>query len=51
MWVIEYDRFAMINIADDPKPCAIIIIKDADIPHMEYDNIPASIIPICPIDE
>jgi len=49
--VIEYERFAIINSADEHKPCATIIIKAADIPHEEYDIIPASIIPICPTDE
>lgn len=38
-------------MAEDPNPCAIIIIRAADMPHIEYDNIPANIMPIWPIDE
>jgi len=49
--VIEYEMFAIINKADEHRPCATIIIRAADIPHEEYDITPANIIPICPTDE
>jgi hypothetical protein len=43
--------FAMQNIADDLKPWAIIMANLACIPNLEFDNIPATINPICPTDE
>lgn len=49
--VIVYEMFAKMNRADEHRPCAIIIISAAVIPHDEKDIIPASIIPIWPTDE
>lgn len=42
---------AKINRAEDLSPWAIIIIRALDKPHSEFDNMPASISPICPTDE
>jgi hypothetical protein len=44
--VISYDILAKINKAEDLNPCAIIIINEPDIPHVEFDNIPANIRPM-----
>ena len=49
--VISYERFAIINSADDLSPCATIIIKLPVIPQEEFDSIPVSISPMCPTDE
>jgi len=38
-------------MADEHKPWAIIIIIVPDIPHLENDNVPEIISPICPTDE
>lgn len=38
--------FAIINSADEHNPWAIIIISAAVIPQVEYDIIPANIIPM-----
>jgi len=51
VWVISYDKFAIINSAEDLSPCATIIISLPVIPHDELDNIPVSIKPIWPTDE
>lgn len=51
VWVNSYDRFAMINSADDLRPWAIIIIRALDIPHEVLASIPVSIRPMCPTDE
>lgn len=39
------------NSADEHRPCAIIIIIVPDIPHVENDNVPEIINPICPTEE
>jgi len=49
--VISYDRFAIINNAEDLRPWATIIISLPVIPHEVFDNIPVSIRPIWPTDE
>lgn len=49
--VISYDKFAIINNAEDLRPCATIIISLPVIPQLVFDIIPASIKPICPTDE
>lgn len=51
VWVISYDRLAIINSADELNPWATIIIRPPVMPQDELDNIPASIRPICPTDE
>lgn len=51
VWVISYDKFAIINRAEELSPWATIIIKLPVIPHDELDNIPVSIKPIWPTDE
>jgi hypothetical protein len=42
---------ASLNNADEHNPCAIIIINAPLIPHIELDNIPASIKPMWPTEE
>jgi len=49
--VIKYDILANENKAEEHKPCAIIINIAPAIPHKEKVIIPATIIPMCPIDE
>ena len=39
------------NIAEEHRPCAIIIAKAPDIPQLVRVITPATIRPICPIDE
>jgi hypothetical protein len=51
VWVISYDRLAIINKADELSPWATIIIRPPVIPQDELDNIPVSIRPMCPTDE
>ena len=51
VWVISYDKFAIINSADELNPWATIIIRLPVIPHAEFDNMPVSINPIWPTDE
>lgn len=51
VWVISYERFAIINSADDLNPCATIIIKLPVIPQDELDSMPVSIRPMWPTDE
>lgn len=38
-------------MAEDLNPWAIIMANLACIPNLEFDNIPATISPICPTDE
>jgi len=51
VWVISYERFAIINRAEDLNPWATIIMSLPVMPHEVLDNIPVSIRPICPTDE
>ena len=51
VWVISYERFAMINRAEDLSPCATIIINLPVIPQEELDSIPVNIRPMWPTDE
>lgn len=51
VWVISYDKFAIINRADELNPCATIIINLPVIPHLVFDIIPVNIRPIWPTDE
>jgi len=51
VWVISYDRFAIMNNADELSPWATIIINLPVIPQDELDNMPVSIRPMCPTDE
>jgi hypothetical protein len=51
VWVISYDRFAIINRADDLSPWATIIISAPVMPQEVLDSIPVSISPMCPTDE
>jgi hypothetical protein len=44
--VISYDKFAMINKAEDLNPCATIIINLPVIPHDVFDSKPVSISPM-----
>jgi hypothetical protein len=46
VWVISYDKFAIINKAEELSPCATIIIKLPVIPHDELDNMPVNIKPM-----
>jgi hypothetical protein len=43
--------FANENIADEHRPCAIIINRVPPIPHVEIDIVPATISPMCPTEE
>ena len=49
--VISYERFAMINRADELNPWATIIIKLPVMPHDELESNPVNINPIWPTDE
>lgn len=51
VWVISYDRFAIINRAEDLRPWATIIISAPVIPQEVLDSIPVNISPMCPTDE
>jgi len=51
VWVISYDRFAIINNAEDLRPWANIIIRLPVIPHEVLDNMPVNIRPMWPTDE
>jgi len=51
VWVISYERFAIINRAEDLNPWATIIINLPVIPQDELDNIPVNINPMCPTEE
>jgi hypothetical protein len=46
VWVISYDRFAIIKSAEELRPWATIIIKLPVIPQAELDSIPVNIKPI-----
>jgi hypothetical protein len=39
------------NMAEEHSPCAIIIVREADHPHVELDIVPAIRSPIWPTDE
>jgi hypothetical protein len=51
VWVISYERFDIINNAEDLRPWATIIISLPVIPHDEFDSKPVSINPMWPTDE
>lgn len=43
--------FAITNSADDLSPWAIIIAREACIPHLVFEFIPATTNPMCPTEE
>lgn len=51
VWVISYDKFAIINKAEELRPWATIIIKLPVIPQDELDSMPVNIKPIWPTEE